>query len=58
MTGDPTNVDPACGLSPRHAEFLALASIESVDANPPPFVYRRIGTQTSDNESFGELNAD
>jgi PqqA peptide cyclase len=55
MTGDPTNVDPACGLSPRHADFLALASVESVDANPPAFVYRRIGTETADGFSTGEL---
>ena len=41
MTGDPTNVDPACGLSPRHAEFVALANVES-DATPPAFVYRRL----------------
>ena len=41
LTGDPTNVDPACGLSPRHAEFVALANVES-DAIPPAFVYRRI----------------
>ena len=41
MTGDPTNVDPACSLSPRHADFVALANGES-DATPPPFVYRRI----------------
>jgi PqqA peptide cyclase len=55
MTGDPTNTDPACGLSPRHAEFLALASVESVDSNPPAFVYRRIGTETADQSGTGEL---
>jgi PqqA peptide cyclase len=41
MTGDASNTDPACSLSPRHAEFVALATGES-DATPPPFVYRRI----------------
>lgn len=41
MTGDPTNVDPACELSPRHAEFVALANVES-DATPPAFVYRKL----------------
>jgi len=41
MTGDPTNVDPACELSPMHEEFKALANVES-DASAPPFVYRKI----------------
>jgi pyrroloquinoline quinone biosynthesis protein E len=42
LTGDPRNTDPACELSPRHAEIFALAEAESA-ACPPPFVYRRIG---------------
>ena len=46
MTGDPTNVDPACGLSPRHAEFVALANVES-DATAPAFVYRRLAGTTA-----------
>ncbi|MDZ4843093.1 MAG: pyrroloquinoline quinone biosynthesis protein PqqE [Hyphomicrobium aestuarii] len=41
MTGDPTNVDPACELSPMHDEFKALANVES-DAAAPEFIYRRI----------------
>ncbi len=57
MTGDPTNVDPACSLSPRHAEFVALASVESHDSHPPAFVYRRIGTETADKSTTGELDA-
>lgn len=56
MTGDPTNVDPACSLSPRHAEFVALASTEAVEANPPAFVYRRIGTETVSGSVIGELD--
>ncbi|MFQ5958342.1 MAG: pyrroloquinoline quinone biosynthesis protein PqqE [Alphaproteobacteria bacterium] len=42
LTGDAANTDPACGLSPRHEEIFALAVAESA-AQPPPFVYRRIG---------------
>jgi len=56
MTGDPTNTDPACSLSPRHAEFVALASVESHDSHPPAFVYRRIGTQTAGHSTTGELD--
>ncbi|MBX9926537.1 MAG: pyrroloquinoline quinone biosynthesis protein PqqE [Hyphomicrobiaceae bacterium] len=41
MSGDPTNVDPACELSPLHDEFKALAGVES-DATPPPFIYRKL----------------
>ncbi len=46
MTGDAANTDPACSLSPRHADFVALASGES-DAAPPPFVYRRLAGAAS-----------
>lgn len=42
MTGDATNTDPACSLSPRHADFAALAEAESKQP-PPPFIYRRMG---------------
>jgi len=42
MTGDATNADPACALSPWHAAFAEIAEQES-HAPPPPFVYRRIG---------------
>ncbi len=42
ITGDAANTDPACSLSPRHAEFFALASQESADV-APDFVYRRYG---------------
>lgn len=42
MTGDAAATDPACSLSPRHAEFAALAAAES-QQSPPPFVYRRMG---------------
>jgi pyrroloquinoline quinone biosynthesis protein E len=42
LTGDPRNTDPACELSPRHAEVFALAEAEST-REPPAFVYRRIG---------------
>lgn len=42
VTGDATNVDPACSLSPWHNEFAAVAERESA-LPPPPFVYRRMG---------------
>ena len=41
LTGDATNVDPACSKSPRHAEYVAIATGES-HTNPPPFIYRRL----------------
>jgi pyrroloquinoline quinone biosynthesis protein E len=43
FTGDATNTDPACKFSPNHALFVAAAEQESAQANPPPFVYRRVG---------------
>ena len=42
LTGSADAVDPACGLSPHHAEIFELAEREA-GAPPPPFVYRRIG---------------
>jgi pyrroloquinoline quinone biosynthesis protein E len=45
LTGDPRNTDPACELSPHHARIFSLAEAESA-AEPPPFVYRRIGAAT------------
>ena len=39
ITGDAANTDPACGLSPRHAEILALAEAESA-RQAPAFDYR------------------
>jgi pyrroloquinoline quinone biosynthesis protein E len=43
FTGDATNTDPACKFSPHHAAFVLAAEQESTQANPPPFVYRRVG---------------
>ncbi len=40
-TGDAAQTDPACNLSPRHAELVALAEAES-DQEPPAFEYRRM----------------
>ncbi len=40
-TGDAANTDPAGGLSPHHAEILALAEAESARA-APAFDYRRM----------------
>jgi PqqA peptide cyclase len=39
ITGDPTNTDPACSLSPYHAEMVALARQEA-HRPPTPYVYR------------------
>ncbi len=41
MTGDAAATDPTCELSPKHAEFAALAERESRKP-APPFVYRRL----------------
>ncbi len=43
LTGDAANTDPACGLSPRHAEILALAEAESA-REAPAFDYRRMAS--------------
>jgi PqqA peptide cyclase len=42
FTGDATNTDPACKLSPHHQAFVAAAESESAEQTPPPFVYRRM----------------
>ncbi|MDX2257967.1 MAG: pyrroloquinoline quinone biosynthesis protein PqqE [Hyphomicrobiaceae bacterium] len=42
LTGDAANTDPACSLSPLHAEWAKVAEVESHDA-PPEFVFRRMG---------------
>lgn len=43
LTGDATNTDPACSLSPMHAQWQAVAEVESHDPNVPEFTYRRVG---------------
>jgi pyrroloquinoline quinone biosynthesis protein E len=45
LTGRVEAVDPACGLSPDHAELVAVAVGESA-APAPQFLYRRIGAAT------------
>lgn len=42
LTGDAANTDPACSLSPLHAEWAKVAEIESHET-PPDFIYRRPG---------------
>jgi pyrroloquinoline quinone biosynthesis protein E len=42
MLGDARATDPACSLSPHHAELVATA-VREADALPPAFVYRRPG---------------
>ncbi len=39
MTGDPRNTDPACALSPYHAEMVALARAEAKKP-APEFIHR------------------
>ena len=42
ITGDAADADPACSLSPHH-HLLAGRTGASESAEPPPFVYRRMG---------------
>ncbi len=42
LTGDAEEADPACSLSPYHHLLSGRASA-STSAEPPPFIYRRIG---------------
>ncbi len=42
LTGDAGRTDPACALSPDHA-IMAAAAEAAVAAEPPAFIYRRIG---------------
>ncbi len=42
ITGDAEAADPACSLSPHHHRLSGLAASHSA-AEPPPFIYRRIG---------------
>lgn len=51
FTGDPTNTDPACKFSEHHARFVATAEAESGAADPPPFVYRRVGGAKAGDEA-------
>ncbi len=46
LTGDPTNTDPACSLSPLHAEWAKVADFES-HAEAPELIYRRLGAAKS-----------
>jgi pyrroloquinoline quinone biosynthesis protein E len=43
LVGDAGATDPACSKSPHHARMVSLATAESVDPNPPAYIYRRIG---------------
>jgi pyrroloquinoline quinone biosynthesis protein E len=45
LTGDAANTDPACSLSPMHAEWGKVAEVESHVVSPE-FVYRRPGGAT------------
>jgi len=45
LTGDAANTDPACSLSPLHAEWAKVAEVES-HLSPPAFIYRRPGGAT------------
>src|SRR4030095_12149511 len=41
VVGDAAATDPACALSPKHADLRALAD-EAASQPPPDFVYRRM----------------
>lgn len=43
LTGDATNTDPACSLSPMHEEWAQVATEES-HKETPDFIYRRMGS--------------
>jgi len=43
LTGDAAATDPACSLSPRHAEMFTTAQTEAA-APAPKFIYRRGGS--------------
>lgn len=45
LTGDAANTDPACSLSPVHAQWAKVAEVESHET-PPEFIYRRPGGAT------------
>lgn len=45
LTGDATNTDPACSLSPHHADWAKVARQESHQP-PPAFIYRRMGAKS------------
>ncbi len=42
LSGDAANTDPACSLSPLHAQWASIAEVES-HSTPPEFTYRRVG---------------
>jgi PqqA peptide cyclase len=42
VTGDAENADPACSLSPHH-HLLGNRAAAATKAEPPDFIYRRIG---------------
>jgi pyrroloquinoline quinone biosynthesis protein E len=50
LTGDATNTDPACSLSPMHEEWAAKATEESHTTETPEFIYRRMGAATASAE--------
>ena len=50
LTGDATNTDPACSLSPLHAEWATVAKAES-HLPAPDFVFRRMGGAKSPEKS-------
>jgi pyrroloquinoline quinone biosynthesis protein E len=45
LTGDAGNTDPACTLSPRHAEIFKMAEMESTEGRDR-FIYRNFNGGT------------
>jgi len=41
LSGTADTLDPVCEKSPDHARIRSLATMESADSAPPPYVYRR-----------------
>jgi len=41
LSGAADTLDPVCEKSPDHERIRAMATMESADSAPPPYVYRR-----------------
>jgi pyrroloquinoline quinone biosynthesis protein E len=55
LTGDAAATDPACSLSPFHADIQRLAAAESHTETRPAYLYRTIGGAVAARQPEGEL---
>lgn len=55
ITGDAGATDPACELSPHHAELLAFAEMDSVPEGHSEFIYRRYGNAPKGEECVPQI---